>query len=101
MKRRIGVISLGTLLAMGFVTAGIPGMASAASTTPVVNLVSPSHGPLSGGTFVDITGGDFDGATAVDFGTTPAPTGWFVKSPDTIKAIAPAVSTPGAVVITV
>jgi hypothetical protein len=101
MKRRIGVISLGTLLAMGFVTAGIPGMASAASTTPVVNLVSPSHGPLSGGTFVDITGGDFDGATAVDFGTTPAPTGWYVKSPDKIEAIAPAASAAAAVVVTV
>jgi len=101
MKRRIGTLSLGALLAVGFVTAGEASMASATSNVPVVRMVSPAHGPLSGGTFVDITGGDFDGATAVDFGTTPAPTGWFVKGPDTIKAIAPAASSAGAVVVTV
>lgn len=100
MKRRIGVISVGTLLAVGFVTAGVPSLASATSTVPVVRLVTPAHGPLSGGTFVDIAGGNFDGATAVDFGTTPAPTGWFVKGPDTIRAIAPA-SGAGTVVVTV
>jgi hypothetical protein len=101
MRRRIAVLSLGTLLAVSFVIAGVPSMASATATVPVVRLVSPAHGPLSGGTFVDITGGDFDGATAVDFGTNPAPSGWFVKSPDTIKAIAPAASAAGAVVVTV
>jgi hypothetical protein len=75
-------------------------MASATATLPVVRTVSPAHGPVSGGTFVDITGGDFDGATVVDFGTTPA-SDWFVKSPDTIKAIAPAGSGTGPVVVTV
>jgi hypothetical protein len=100
MIRRTCVFSLGTLLAVGIVTAGVPSIAGA-STVPVVRMVSPAHGPLSGGTFVDITGGDFDGATAVDFGTTPAPTGWFVKSPDTIKAIAPVASAAGTVVVTV
>ncbi len=101
MIRRIGIFSLGTLLTVGFVTVGVPSLAGATSTIPVVRLVSPAHGPVSGGTFVDITGGDFDGATAVDFGTTPAPAGWFVKSPDTIKAIAPVASTSGPVVVTV
>jgi hypothetical protein len=101
MRRRIGTLSLGTLMAVGFITAGVPSLASAAPAVPVVRLVSPGHGPLSGGTFVDITGGDFDGATAVDFGTTPAPTGWYVKAPDTIKAIAPPASAAGTVVVTV
>ncbi len=48
---------------------------------------------------MSITGNNFDGATAVDFGSNPAPTGWFVRGPDTIEAIAPAGS--GSVVVTV
>jgi hypothetical protein len=100
MRRRIGVLSVGTLLAVGFAVAGVPNLAGAAAGAPVVRLVSPAHGPVSGGTFVDITGGDFDGASVVDFGTTPA-SDWYVKSPDTIKAIAPAASGTGTVVVTV
>jgi PGF-pre-PGF domain-containing protein len=41
---------------------------------PSVTTVSPSSGPLAGGTAVTITGTDFTGATAVTFeGTPPAP----------------------------
>ena len=88
-------------MAVGFVAAGLPNVASASSTLPVVTLVAPANGPLGGGTFVTITGHNFDGATAVDFGTNPAPTGWYVKSSNTIRAIAPAAAAASTVVITV
>jgi uncharacterized protein (AIM24 family) len=39
---------------------------------PVVSRVSPHHGTPAGGTAVAITGHNFTGATAVDFGTNPA-----------------------------
>ena len=55
---------------------------------PVVNGISPSQGPLSGGTVVTITGTSFNGATAVHFGSSPA-TGFSVEN-TTITATAPA-----------
>ncbi len=56
---------------------------------PAVTAVSPSSGPTSGGTVVTITGTDFTGATAVDFGATPA-TGFTFNSATQITATAPA-----------
>ncbi len=51
--------------------------------------VSPSAGPVAGGTQVTITGSGFTGATAVAFGTNPAAT--FVVASDTqITAVSPA-----------
>jgi hypothetical protein len=45
---------------------------SAAAHTVAVTGVTPSTGPPTGGTSVTITGTDLSGATAVDFGSTPA-----------------------------
>ena len=42
------------------------------STGPTVTSLSPPSGPSAGGTSVSISGSKFTGATAVDFGTTPA-----------------------------
>ena len=42
------------------------------NAAPVVTSISPTSGPAAGGTTVTITGSGFTGATAVDFGTTPA-----------------------------
>jgi autotransporter-associated beta strand protein len=39
---------------------------------PTILGLSQSSGPAAGGTSITITGTDLDGATAVDFGTTPA-----------------------------
>ncbi|HEY4947424.1 MAG TPA: IPT/TIG domain-containing protein, partial [Acidimicrobiales bacterium] len=51
--------------------------------------VSPSAGPVAGGTQITITGSGFNGATAVAFGTNPATT--FVVASDTqITAVSPA-----------
>ena len=48
----------------------IPGLVG--YSRPVVASISPVTGPLTGGTSVTILGAGFSGATAVDFGTTPA-----------------------------
>ena len=55
---------------------------------PVVNSLSVSTGPATGGTPVIITGTNFTGATAVDFGTVPA-TGFTVQSDTQITVTSP------------
>ncbi len=63
---------------------------------PVVTGVSPSPGPVSGGTPVLITGVHLSGATGVIFGTT-AGTNVAALSPTTVMATIPAASQPGTV----
>jgi len=58
-------------------------------TGPVLTGISPSSGAAAGGTSVTITGTNFTGATAVNFGTTPA-TSFTVNSNTSITAVAPA-----------
>jgi YVTN family beta-propeller protein len=55
---------------------------------PVVASISPSAGPLIGGSSVSITGSGFTGATAVAFGTTPAAS-FTVVSDSLIEVITP------------
>ena len=54
---------------------------------PTVTALRPTSGLITGGTKVSITGRNFSGATAVDFGTTAAT--FRVKNSTTISAIAP------------
>jgi len=69
---------------------------------PAVTGISPSGGPVAGGTTVTITGTGFNGATAVRFGSTAA-TSFTVNSDTKITAYSPAgtgtvdvtVTTPG------
>ncbi|MGD0732169.1 MAG: glycoside hydrolase domain-containing protein [Terracidiphilus sp.] len=61
----------------------------APATTPSVTSLSPTSGLNSGGTSVTITGTDFTGATAVEFGGVPA-TSFTINSSTKITAIAPA-----------
>ncbi len=68
-------------------------------TTPAIQSVSPKAGASTGGNRVTIAGSDFLGATAVDFGSTPA-TSYVVDSAQAITAISPAASV-GQVDITV
>lgn len=56
--------------------------------TPVVSAVSPSSGPLTGGTAVTITGINFSNATAVLFGSTAALT-FSVDSDTQITVVSP------------
>ena len=55
---------------------------------PTLRLFSPTEGPTAGGTEVTITGKQFYGVTAVDFGTTPA-SSYMVSSGTSIVAISP------------
>ena len=56
---------------------------------PTVTSISPSAGPLAGGTSVTITGTNLNGATAVNFGGV-AGTGVVVNSATSVTAVAPA-----------
>ena len=56
---------------------------------PTISGISPSAGPVDGGTSVTITGTGFTGATAVDFGKSSA-TSFSVVSDTTITASSPA-----------
>jgi len=56
---------------------------------PLVSSISPTSGPATGGTLVTITGLEFTGATAVDFGPTPAES-FTVVSSTSITAVSPA-----------
>ena len=57
---------------------------------PTVTVVSPAAGVVAGGTAVTITGTNFAGATAVDFGTEAAFPSYTVVNPTTITAFSPA-----------
>ncbi|WP_459549879.1 beta strand repeat-containing protein [Nocardia sp. X0981] len=65
---------------------------------PTLTSVVPSSGPAAGGTTVVLTGTGLAGATAVNFGATPA-TSFTVDSPTQITAVAPAGA--GTVAVTV
>ena len=67
-------------------------------TTPTVTAVSPTTGSTAGGTTVNVTGTNFTGATAVDFGSTPG-TNLVVNSATSITVVAP--SGAGTVNVTV
>jgi hypothetical protein len=72
MKRTALLVAIG-LTVLGVSTVGTAGVASAArSNLPIVKSISPEHGPLGGGTTVQINGKNFGGVTAVDFDSTPA-----------------------------
>jgi len=59
-------------------------------TTPAITSLNPNFGPLIGGNTVVISGCNFTGAKAVDFGTTPATSFTISNGGDTISAVAPA-----------
>ena len=69
-----------------------------AAVAPTVTSLSPTSGSTAGGTLVTVTGTSFTGATAVDFGTTPA-TNLIVINDTTLTADSP--SGTGTVNVTV
>ena len=66
---------------------------------PTVTAITPSTGPVAGGTTVTITGTGFTPTTRVTFGTTAA-SGVTVTGPTVLTALSPAHG-PGAVYVTV
>jgi hypothetical protein len=77
-----------TLLTGGPANDAGEGMAAVLANVPQVESVYPKRGPASGGTQVTIDGEDFAGATAVVFGSTPAPS-FTVDSSREITATTP------------
>jgi alpha-tubulin suppressor-like RCC1 family protein len=69
------------------------------SPPPAITKVTPRKGPASGGTTVTITGTDLNGATSVEFGSTPAMS-YTVNSSTSITAVSPP-ETAGLVDVTV
>jgi hypothetical protein len=67
--------------------------------TPVISSITPSFGPVAGGTTVTITGTDLASASAVKFGSLPAAS-FKAESETKITAVAPASTTVGAVDVT-
>jgi hypothetical protein len=67
---------------------GVPFTYVGAPVVPSVVSISPSSGPVTGGVVVTLTGTGFTGATAVNFGATPA-TFYGVFSDSLIVALAP------------
>lgn len=63
---------------------------------PEVTTITPASGPVTGSTLVTITGKNFNGATAVMFGATPAAS-FSVDSDTKITATAPKSARPGKV----
>jgi hypothetical protein len=68
---------------------------------PTVTNVNPNAGPLTAGTSVTITGTNFTGATAVDFGSNPATGVTCTATSCTVTAPAPAPAGVGIVDVTV
>jgi hypothetical protein len=86
--KRFSVLAVGVFTAAGLVVAG--GTTAASAHKPpmtTVTSVSPQHGPTAGGTIVVIHGKNLVGATAVDFGSTPAAT--FTPKGNEIVATSP------------
>ena len=55
-----------------------------------ISTVSPSSGPLAGGTHVTIAGAHLDGAQEVEFGGVPATSFTYNPATGTITAVSPA-----------
>lgn len=87
LKRTIALIASGGLLLTGFAATAAP-----ASASPGISITSitPSVGPMAGGTEVTITGANFWNGLSVSFGGTDAPDVVSVSSHTTIVVNTPA-----------
>jgi hypothetical protein len=62
-----------------------------ATVAPTITAVTPSSGPIAGGTTVVLTGKSFTGMTILQFGSVAAPS-FTVNSDTQITAVSPAQS---------
>ena len=83
--------------AFTYLTPGTP----APPSPPVVTSVAPTSGPITGGTTVTVTGANFTGATAVDFGTAAGSALSVAPSGASLTVVTPAVPDAGPVPVTV
>jgi hypothetical protein len=80
-----------TVATTGGISEATPADTFTYAQPPTVKKINPKKGPAGGGTLVKITGTNLTGATAIDFGSTPAPH-FTVNSATQITATSP----PGA-----
>jgi hypothetical protein len=95
-------VSLGALAFSGPCTGPPPVVIASAPITPAAGYIAtvlPNAGPITGGTTVKLVGNHFAGASAVEFGSTPA-TSFHVVSPSVIEAVAPPTTIDGNTVQT-
>jgi len=97
MKRAALVMAMGVAV-LGVATVGTAGVTSAASRIPTVKSISTEHGPVAGGTTVDIKGRYLGGVTGVSFGDTASSLVTPVSQSE-VRAVSPSGS--GTVDITV
>jgi hypothetical protein len=76
------------------------GVVVAINPAPTLSAMSPSSGPISGGTTVTLTGTNFVSGATVKFGSTASTSVSFVSS-TSINAVAPTVSSASTVTVTV
>ena len=81
-----GAVKVQVTTAGGTATSGTSHEFTFIASAPSISSFTPTSGTTSGGTTVTITGTNLIGATAVQFGTTPA-TSFTVTSPTTLKAV--------------
>ncbi len=81
-----GAVKVQVTTAGGTATSGTADTYTFSASAPSISSFTPTSGTTSGGTTVTITGTNLIGATAVQFGTTPA-TSFTVTSPTTVKAV--------------
>jgi hypothetical protein len=81
-------VAVADLVGVAGISAGGASSLSFGTPSPIVTELQPIAGPTSGGTSVTITGTNLTGATAVDFGSTPAKS-FEVTSATTILAVSP------------
>jgi hypothetical protein len=93
--KRFAVTSVALVLASGLLMFGVSSAAfahqrahNARALAPKVNSVTPNHGPLTGGTIVQIKGANLVSASAVNFGSVAA--SFVPRSKHLIQAVAPA-----------
>jgi alpha-tubulin suppressor-like RCC1 family protein len=89
------VVGLGKVAS---ISAGMFHVLAFGEAIPTITSVSPKVGPTAGGTTVQITGVDFEGATSVKFGSKEA-TSFALTSATTAEAVAPP-GVPGTVDVT-
>lgn len=89
-----------TIPAYTVVGISIPVSSTGNSPAPSITSVSPSSGPVAGGTVVTISGANFASGTKVNFGSTAASSVTFVSS-TSLQATTPPVGAAGNVNVTV
>ncbi|MEO6116805.1 MAG: IPT/TIG domain-containing protein, partial [Pseudolysinimonas sp.] len=95
----IGVGASGALARVGLANATVGPNGGVLGVDTTISGLTPTSGPESGGTSVVITGTNFTGATAVNFGATPAAS-FTIDSDNQITAVSP-VHVPATVSVTV